>query len=130
MDALSASAASRIAPLRLPLTRPGREGTDRAERQEQQRADQLLPDIRGHGGGQQHQRQPGAGERMREHAVHGGENQHQHADDDQPIDLNRTRGQRVDTDDAADQPACSAPGSLDTSLSHAAGLIEIAACHA
>ena len=25
---------------------------------------------------------------------------------------------------------CSAPGSLDTSLSHAAGLIEIAACHA
>ena len=26
--------------------------------------------------------------------------------------------------------ACSAPGSLDTSLSHAAGLIEIAACHA
>ena len=27
-------------------------------------------------------------------------------------------------------PFCSAPGSLDTSLSHAAGLIEIAACHA
>ena len=26
--------------------------------------------------------------------------------------------------------ACTAPGSLDTSLSHAAGLIEIAACHA
>ena len=26
--------------------------------------------------------------------------------------------------------SCSAPGSLDTSLSHAAGLIEIAACHA
>ena len=26
--------------------------------------------------------------------------------------------------------ACIAPGSLDTSLSHAAGLIEIAACHA
>ena len=25
---------------------------------------------------------------------------------------------------------CSAPGSLDTSLSHAAGLFEIAACHA
>ena len=25
---------------------------------------------------------------------------------------------------------CIAPGSLDTSLSHAAGLIEIAACHA
>ena len=25
---------------------------------------------------------------------------------------------------------CSAPGSLDTGLSHAAGLIEIAACHA
>ena len=25
--------------------------------------------------------------------------------------------------------SCSAPGSLDTSLSHAAGLIEIAACH-
>ena len=25
---------------------------------------------------------------------------------------------------------CNAPGSLDTSLSHAAGLIEIAACHA
>ena len=25
---------------------------------------------------------------------------------------------------------CSAPGSLDTSLSHAAGLIEIAGCHA
>ena len=25
---------------------------------------------------------------------------------------------------------CSAPGSLDTSLSYAAGLIEIAACHA
>ncbi len=25
---------------------------------------------------------------------------------------------------------CSAPGSLDTSLSHAAGLSEIAACHA
>ena len=25
---------------------------------------------------------------------------------------------------------CSAPGSLDTSLSHAAGLIEITACHA
>ncbi len=30
----------------------------------------------------------------------------------------------------ADNPYCSAPGSLDTSLSHAAGLIEIAACHA
>ena len=27
-------------------------------------------------------------------------------------------------------PLCNAPGSLDTSLSHAAGLIEIAACHA
>ena len=26
--------------------------------------------------------------------------------------------------------ACSAPGSLDTGLSHAAGLIEIAVCHA
>ena len=25
---------------------------------------------------------------------------------------------------------CNAPGSLDTSLSHAAGLIEIVACHA
>ena len=30
----------------------------------------------------------------------------------------------------SDCAACSAPGSLDTSLSHAAGLIEIAACHA
>ena len=30
----------------------------------------------------------------------------------------------------SDKSACSAPGSLDTSLSHAAGLIEIAACHA
>ncbi len=30
----------------------------------------------------------------------------------------------------AGDSACSAPGSLDTSLSHAAGLIEIAACHA
>ena len=30
----------------------------------------------------------------------------------------------------ANNIACSAPGSLDTSLSHAAGLIEIAACHA
>ena len=30
----------------------------------------------------------------------------------------------------ATEGACSAPGSLDTSLSHAAGLIEIAACHA
>ena len=30
----------------------------------------------------------------------------------------------------SDSSACSAPGSLDTSLSHAAGLIEIAACHA
>ena len=30
----------------------------------------------------------------------------------------------------ADDYVCSAPGSLDTSLSHAAGLIEIAACHA
>ena len=29
-----------------------------------------------------------------------------------------------------DSGSCSAPGSLDTSLSHAAGLIEIAACHA
>ena len=29
-----------------------------------------------------------------------------------------------------DRSGCSAPGSLDTSLSHAAGLIEIAACHA
>ena len=29
-----------------------------------------------------------------------------------------------------DNITCSAPGSLDTSLSHAAGLIEIAACHA
>ena len=28
------------------------------------------------------------------------------------------------------EQSCSAPGSLDTSLSHAAGLIEIAACHA
>ena len=32
--------------------------------------------------------------------------------------------------DSFDFKACSAPGSLDTSLSHAAGLIEIAACHA
>ncbi len=30
----------------------------------------------------------------------------------------------------SDSYNCSAPGSLDTSLSHAAGLIEIAACHA
>ena len=30
----------------------------------------------------------------------------------------------------AENTKCSAPGSLDTSLSHAAGLIEIAACHA
>ena len=32
--------------------------------------------------------------------------------------------------DALEYFYCSAPGSLDTSLSHAAGLIEIAACHA
>ena len=32
--------------------------------------------------------------------------------------------------DDYDSIECSAPGSLDTSLSHAAGLIEIAACHA
>ena len=32
--------------------------------------------------------------------------------------------------DPANPIGCSAPGSLDTSLSHAAGLIEIAACHA
>ncbi len=31
---------------------------------------------------------------------------------------------------AESKTECSAPGSLDTSLSHAAGLIEIAACHA
>ena len=31
---------------------------------------------------------------------------------------------------ALEKYMCSAPGSLDTSLSHAAGLIEIAACHA
>ena len=31
---------------------------------------------------------------------------------------------------SSDGTKCSAPGSLDTSLSHAAGLIEIAACHA
>ena len=31
---------------------------------------------------------------------------------------------------APNKVVCSAPGSLDTSLSHAAGLIEIAACHA
>ena len=30
----------------------------------------------------------------------------------------------------AENTPCIAPGSLDTSLSHAAGLIEIAACHA
>ena len=35
-----------------------------------------------------------------------------------------------DRDDSAFMVVCSAPGSLDTSLSHAAGLIEIAACHA
>ena len=33
-------------------------------------------------------------------------------------------------DPEAEASICSAPGSLDTSLSHAAGLIEIAACHA
>ena len=33
-------------------------------------------------------------------------------------------------DEFPTEPNCSAPGSLDTSLSHAAGLIEIAACHA
>ena len=32
--------------------------------------------------------------------------------------------------DGVNHCQCSAPGSLDTSLSHAAGLIEIAACHA
>ncbi len=41
---------------------------------------------------------------------------------------------RGDDETGASRPAhistCSAPGSLDTSLSHAAGLIEIAACHA
>ena len=30
----------------------------------------------------------------------------------------------------SDSITCSAPGSLDTGLSHAAGLIEIAVCHA
>ena len=39
----------------------------------------------------------------------------------------------VGSNSVCDDPrnvACNAPGSLDTSLSHAAGLIEIAACHA
>ena len=36
----------------------------------------------------------------------------------------------LDVRSEADSYFCSAPGSLDTSLSHAAGLIEIAACHA
>ena len=34
------------------------------------------------------------------------------------------------TEELVRKTLCSAPGSLDTSLSHAAGLIEIAACHA
>ena len=34
------------------------------------------------------------------------------------------------TSAAGNNCICNAPGSLDTSLSHAAGLIEIAACHA
>ena len=37
---------------------------------------------------------------------------------------------RVSSAEPGDHSGCSAPGSLDTSLSHAAGLIEIAACHA
>ena len=38
--------------------------------------------------------------------------------------------QAMDTNSLGISTACSAPGSLDTSLSHAAGLIEIAVCHA
>ena len=43
-------------------------------------------------------------------------------------DLMRWAGRRANASTAV--MVCSAPGSLDTSLSHAAGLIEIAACHA
>ena len=50
-----------------------------------------------------------------------------------PMFENYTRGmwlEFVADEDFAENFLCSAPGSLDTSLSHAAGLIEIAACHA
>ena len=36
----------------------------------------------------------------------------------------------IDRNEGAVMKICSAPGSLDTGLSHAAGLIKIAACHA
>ena len=41
-----------------------------------------------------------------------------------------SRARRGGRRDGQPETRCSAPGSLDTSLSHAAGLIEIAACHA
>ena len=44
--------------------------------------------------------------------------------------LTATASYADDIDIDAGKRLCSAPGSLDTSLSHAAGLIEIAACHA
>ena len=47
---------------------------------------------------------------------------------DAPLTQNDLLVPPADAVDTAYQ--CSAPGSLDTSLSHAAGLIEIAACHA
>ena len=37
---------------------------------------------------------------------------------------------KITAEDTDGTYECSAPGSLDTGLSHAAGLIEIAACHA
>ena len=49
---------------------------------------------------------------------------------DPAIGRNRTNRAQVFLVGDADGGQCSAPGSLDTSLSHAAGLIEIAACHA
>ncbi len=53
---------------------------------------------------------------------------------DGQVSDNKWIGKRTIRPDGADKVTghalCSAPGSLDTSLSHAAGLIEIAACHA
>ena len=46
------------------------------------------------------------------------------------VDANRIPKELWDRLHAHFTEPCSAPGSLDTSLSHAAGLIEIAACHA
>ena len=55
---------------------------------------------------------------------------HRHLVDLHVGDEVRCRGNRLVTDILHNRFRCIAPGSLDTSLSHAAGLSDIAVCHA